>query len=157
MMKVKELMTKKVITVSKDTKLSEVARLYAKYDIGFVVVINSERTCLGVVTDRDIVIRGLARGLAGDGIVEEVMTPVVVDIHRDENVRRALEMMGENQIRRLVVINDDKKLCGVVSLSDLARGKYTNKYINEILYEISIPNPQTEKPMKYLEVDDFPL
>ena len=143
-MKVKELMTKKVITVSKDTKLSEVARLYAKYDIGFVVVINSERTCLGVVTDRDIVIRGLARGLAGDGIVEEVMTPVVVDIHRDENVRRALEMMGENQIRRLVVINDDKKLCGVVSLSDLARGKYTNKYINEILYDFN-PEPPNRK------------
>lgn len=157
MMKIKELMTKKVITVSKDTKLSEVAKIYEKYDIGFVVVINSERDVLGVLTDRDIVIRGMARGLTGEASVEEVMTPVVIDIHRDENASRALEIMGEYQIRRLVVVNDEKKLCGVVSLADLARVKYTNKLVNETLYEISIPNPQTEKPMKYLEVDDFPL
>lgn len=156
-MKIKELMTKKVITVSKDTKLSEVAKIYEKYDIGFVVVINSERDVLGVLTDRDIVIRGMARGLTGEASVEEVMTPVVIDIHRDENASRALEIMGEYQIRRLVVVNDEKKLCGVVSLADLARVKYTNKLVNETLYEISIPNPQTEKPMKYLEVDDFPL
>lgn len=157
MMKIKELMTKKVITVSKDTKLSEVAKIYEKYDIGFVVAINSERDVLGVLTDRDIVIRGMARGLTGEASVEEVMTPVVIDIHRDENASRALEIMGEYQIRRLVVVNDEKKLCGVVSLADLARVKYTNKLVNETLYEISIPNPQTEKPMKYLEVDDFPL
>ncbi|HEY8395341.1 MAG TPA: CBS domain-containing protein [Bacilli bacterium] len=156
-MKIKELMTKKVITVSKDTKLSEVAKIYEKYDIGFVVAINSERDVLGVLTDRDIVIRGMARGLTGEASVEEVMTPVVIDIHRDENASRALEIMGEYQIRRLVVVNDEKKLCGVVSLADLARVKYTNKLVNETLYEISIPNPQTEKPMKYLEVDDFPL
>jgi CBS domain-containing protein len=156
-MKVKDLMTKKVITVSKNEKLSEVAELFCKYDIGFVVVINSERDVLGVVTDRDIIVRGLAKGMSGEDLVEKVMTPVSVEIHKDENVRRALEMMGEYQIRRLVVINDEKKLCGVISLADLARGRYTNKLVNEILYEISLPNPQKEKPMKFLEVDDYPL
>ena len=156
-MKIKELMTKKVITATKDTKIAEVAKLFEKHDIGFVPVVNAEREVLGVLTDRDIVIRGLARGLAGEATVEDVMTPVVVDIHRDEKVSRALEVMGEYQIRRLVVVNDEKKLCGVVSLADVARTKHTNKFINEILYEISIPNPQTEKPLKYLEVDDFPL
>ena len=64
---------------------------------------------------------------------------------------------GEYDPEGLIVLNDEKKLCGVVSLSDLARIKHTNRFVNEILYEISIPNPQTEKPLKYLEVDDFPL
>jgi len=156
-MKVKELMTKKVITAAKDTSLREIAKMFEKYDIGFVPVINPEREVLGVITDRDVVIRGLARGLSGEANAEEVMTQVVIDIHRDEDARRALELMGEYQIRRLIVVNDEKKLCGVVSLSDLARIKHTNRFVNEILYEISIPNPQTEKPLKYLEVDDFPL
>lgn len=156
-MKVKDLMTKKVITVSKDTKISELAEIYSNYDIGFVVVIDADRNVLGVVTDRDVVVRGLAKKMNKDNYVEEVMTPIVVDIHKEENVNRALEMMGEYQIRRLVVVNNDKKLCGVISLADLARGKYTNKLVNEILYEISLPNPQKDKPIKYLEVDDFPL
>jgi CBS domain-containing protein len=156
-MKVKELMTKKVITVKKNNTIKEAAQLYLQYDIGMVVVVNDERDVLGVVTDRDIVIRGLAKGKSGDAPIEEVMTHACVDIHRNDDIQRALEMMGEYQIRRLVVLNDERKLCGIVSLADLARGKHTNKLVNEILYEISIANPQKEKPMKYLEVDDYPL
>jgi predicted transcriptional regulator len=65
--------------------------------------------------------------------------------------------MGEYQVRRLVILNADKKLCGIISLADVARGKHTNRLVNEILYEISIPNPQKEKPLKYLHIDDYPL
>lgn len=156
-MKVKELMTKKVITVKKNTTIKETAQLYLQYDIGMVVVINDEREVLGVVTDRDIVIRGIAKGKSGEDPIENVMTHACVDIHKDEDIKRALEMMGEYQIRRLVILNDERKLCGIISLADLARGKYTNKLVNEILYEISIANPQKEKPMKYVDVDDYPL
>ena len=78
------------------------------------------------------------------------MTPVVVDIHRDEKASRALEVMGEYQIRRLVVVNDEKTL-RCCEPGRCCPDKHTNKFINEILYEISILNPQTEKPLKYLE------
>lgn len=156
-MKVKDLMTKKVITATKDEKISRIAELMADFDIGMVVIINENREVLGVVTDRDIVIRNLAKKRFSDGSVDEVMTHTCVDIHRDADATRALEMMGEYQIRRLVVTNDDRKLCGIVSLADVAQVKYTNKLINETLYEISIPNPQKDKPLRYLKVDDYPL
>lgn len=156
-MKVKELMTKKIVTASKDDTISRIAELMSDYDIGFVVIVNENREPLGVVTDRDIVIRGISRGKSPNSPAEDVMTHSCIDIHRDEDVKKALDMMGNYQIRRLVVTNEEKRLVGIVSLSDLARGKYTNKLVNETLYEISIPNPQKDKPLKFLEVDDYPL
>lgn len=155
-MKVKDLMTKKVITTQKDENVSRVAELMSDYDIGFIVVTNDQREVLGVVTDRDITIRAVSRKNY-NAKVEDVMTRACVDINKNEDITKALEMMGEYQIRRLVVTNDERKLVGVVSTADLARGKFTNKLVNEILYEISIPNPQKDKPLKYLEVDDYPL
>jgi CBS domain-containing protein len=157
MMKVKELMTKKVVTINKESTIEEAALLLLEYDIGMLVVINENREVLGVVTDRDIVIRGLAKGKTGNAKVDEVMTHNCIDIYKEENINRALEMMGEYQVRRLVILNADKKLCGIISLADVARGKHTNRLVNEILYEISIPNPQKEKPLKYLHIDDYPL
>lgn len=156
-MKIKELMTKKVITAKKSDPISKIAKLMANFDIGMVVIINDSRDVLGVVTDRDIVIRALSMNKFNDPPVETVMTNHCVNINRNESAVRALEMMGEYQVRRLVVTNEENKLAGVVSLADLALVKSTNKLVNETLYEISIPNPQKEKPLKYLEVDDYRL
>lgn len=156
-MKVKEIMTKKVVTAKKSDRISQVAKLMTDYDIGMVVIINDTRDILGVVTDRDIVVRGICKGISADEPVEKVMTNHCVSIHRDESAVKALEMMGEYQVRRIVVTNEENKLAGVISLGDFAMVKTTNKLVNEILYEISIPNPQREKPLKYLEVEDYPL
>lgn len=156
-MKVKEIMTKKVVTAKKSDRISQVAKLMTDYDIGMVVIINDTRDILGVVTDRDIVVRGICKGISADEPVEKVMTKHCVSIRRDESAVKALEMMGEYQVRRIVVTNEENKLAGVISLGDFAMVKTTNKLVNEILYEISIPNPQGEKPLKYLEVEDYPL
>lgn len=155
-MKVKELMTKKVITIDKEDSIINAAKKMKDHDIGILVIINEKRDVLGVITDRDIVIRSIARGNINT-TVDEVMTHDSIRINKNEEIVKALETMGDYQIKRLVVVDDDLKLVGIISLSDLALGKYTNKLVNETLYEISIPNPQTEKPLKYLEVDDFPL
>lgn len=156
-MRVKEIMTKKVVTAKKSDRISQVAKLMTDYDIGMVVIINDTRDILGVVTDRDIVVRGICKGISADEPVEKVMTNHCVSIRRDESAVKALEMMGEYQVRRIVVTNEENKLAGVISLGDFAMVKTTNKLVNEILYEISIPNPQREKPLKYLEVEDYPL
>ena len=150
-------MTKKVVTAKKSDRISQVAKLMTDYDIGMVVIINDTRDILGVVTDRDIVVRGICKGISADEPVEKVMTNHCVSIRRDESAVKALEMMGEYQVRRIVVTNEENKLAGVISLGDFAMVKTTNKLVNEILYEISIPNPQREKPLKYLEVEDYPL
>lgn len=155
-MKVKELMTKKVITIDKEDSIINAAKKMKDHDIGILVIINESREVLGVITDRDIVIRSISRGNI-NATVDEAMTHDSIRINKNEEIVKALETMGDYQIKRLVVVDDDLKLVGIISLSDLALGKYTNKLVNETLYEISIPNPQTEKPLKYLEVDDFPL
>lgn len=155
-MKVKELMTKKVITIDKEDSIINAAKKMKDHDIGILVIINEKRDVLGVITDRDIVIRSIARGNINT-TVDEAMTHDSIRINKNEEIVKALETMGDYQIKRLVVVDDELKLVGIISLSDLALGKYTNKLVNETLYEISIPNPQTEKPLKYLEVDDFPL
>lgn len=155
-MKVKDLMTKSVIKVSKYDSIVSAAKLMKDYDIGMVVVCDDKNEILGVLTDRDIVIRAVYDNKI-DGFVDSVMTPTPVTILKDEDIKKAIEMMGEYQLKRLIVTDEARKVIGVLSLSDVARGRYSNKFVNETLYEISIPNPQKEKPLKYLEVDDFRL
>ncbi|MFA7435095.1 MAG: CBS domain-containing protein [Bacilli bacterium] len=155
-MKVKDLMTKSVITVSKFDSIVSVAKKMKDYDIGFVVVVDDRNEVLGVITDRDIVLRSVTENKI-DGFVDDIMTPDCVGISKIEDIKKAVEMMGDYQLKRLVVTDEAKKAIGVLSLSDIARARNSNKYVNETLYEISIPNPQKDKPLKYLEVDDFRL
>lgn len=155
-MKVKDIMTKDVISVSKFDSIVSAAKKMKDYDIGMVVVVDDKNEVLGVLTDRDIVIRAVYKNNI-EGFVDDVMTPNPACIEPEEDVKKAIETMGEYQLKRLVVTNKAKKAVGVVSLSDIARIRHTNKFVNETLYEISIPNPQKEKPLKYLKVDDFRL
>ena len=155
-MKVKDLMTKNVITTSKHDSIVSAAKKMKDYDIGIVVVVDDKNEVLGVLTDRDIVTRGVYNNKI-DGFVDDVMTPDCVGIAKDEDIKKAIEMMGDYQIKRIVVTDETKKIVGILSLSDIARARQSNKYVNEILFEISIPNPQKDKPLKYLEVDDFRL
>lgn len=155
-MKVKDLMTKNVITVSKFDSIVSAAKKMKDFDIGMVVVVDDKNEVLGVLTDRDIVTRAVLDNKI-DALVDNVMTPDCVGISRDESIEKAIEMMGDYQLKRIVVTDEAKKAVGVLSLSDIARARYSNKFVNETLYEISIPNPQKDKPLKYLEVDDFRL
>ena len=156
-MKVKDLMTKKVITVYKNDSVQDCANKMKENDLGLLVVINSNREILGVITDRDIVTRLIAKDNSYKKTVDEVMTHTCVTINKDEDISVAASKMGDYQLKRLPVINDEKKLVGIITLSDMAICKYTNPTVNEIYYEIALPNPQKEKPLKYLKVDDFPL
>lgn len=155
-MKVKDIMSKDVVTISKFDSIKTAAKKMDEYDIGMLVVVNDNNEVLGVLTDRDIVVRYIVKNIE-DGIVDDAMTHHYIGIPKDEDIKKAIEMMGEYQLKRLVITNQENKPIGVLSLSDVARARYTNKFVNETLYEISIPNPQKEKPLKYLRVDDFPL
>lgn len=155
-MKVKDLMTKNVITVSKFDSIVSAAMKMKEYDIGIVVVVDDRGEVLGVLTDRDIVTRAVTKNKI-DGFVDDIMTPDCIGISKDDNIKKVIDMMGGYQVRRIVVTDETKKVIGIISLSDIARARGANKYINETLYEISIPNPQKDKPLKYLEVDDFRL
>ena len=119
-MKVKELMTDHVIDIGQEEPVSAAARTLTHYNIGVVPVRGREGALCGMLTDRDIVTRCLAAGRMPENTrVREIMTPKVYSVTPDMDASLAAHMMGRLQIRRLPVV-DNGKLCGMLSLGDLA-------------------------------------
>ena len=137
-MQIKDVMTADVSFVNPDTSILEIARKMRDHDIGSTPVVENDRL-VGMVTDRDVVVRLVAEG--GDVRVKtarDAMSPRVLYCFGDETVEAVLENMGDQQIRRLPVVDRDKRLIGVVSLGDLAlSGK--RRAAGEALQEISQP------------------
>jgi CBS domain-containing protein len=137
-MKIQDVMTPDVSFVEPGTPILEIARKMRDNDIGSTPVVENDRL-VGMVTDRDIVVRVVAEGgdLAGR-TARDAMSPRVLYCFDDESVEAVLENMGDQQVRRLPVVNREKRLVGVVSLGDLAlSGK--RKAAGEALQEISQP------------------
>ena len=118
-MKVAEAMTRDVRVSSPDQTIREAARAMAELDTGVMPVGENDRL-VGMITDRDIAIRGVAEGKGPDAPVREVMTPDVTYCFDDEDIRDVARTMAENQVRRLPVLNRDKRLVGIISLGDVA-------------------------------------
>ena len=113
-------MTRHVEVIHPDATLREAAQKMKTLDVGPVPVCDGERL-QGMLTDRDITIRATAEGRDPNTTrVRDVMTPDMVYCFEDQDVREAARIMEERQIRRLVVLNRDKRLVGIVSLGDLA-------------------------------------
>jgi len=120
-MRVQELVKGNVITVRADAGIQEVARKMAEEDIGFLPVVDPSGKAIGTITDRDIVVRLIAKGGAvNDTKVEQVMTKDVVSVRPDEDVQKAAELMKERKISRVLVCDQNGKPLGVISLGDLA-------------------------------------
>ena len=134
-MKVSEAMTAQVATASPKTTIAEVARTMAQIESGAVPVMDDGKV-VGLITDRDIVIRVVAKGGALDGPVSEVMSDGIESCNEDDNVADAAAKMGSHQIRRLVVLNDRGGRAGILSLGDIAHD-YGAKAVGKTLEEIS--------------------
>lgn len=115
-----EVMTRDVRIASPDDTLESAARLMADQDFGSLPVGEDDRL-VGMLTDRDITIRAVAHGLKPrDCTVREIMSSEVKYVYDDDSVNAAAKVMGDLQLRRLPVLNRDKRLVGIVSLGDLA-------------------------------------
>jgi len=120
-MQVREVMTPQVTTVSPESPLVEIARIMREEDIGAVPVTRN-RQLLGMVTDRDIVVRAVCEGHDGlDRTAADVMTPDVRCCGSSDDIDDVLREMGDSQIRRLLVVDGERRLVGIVSLGDLSR------------------------------------
>lgn len=120
-MKVRRLMTRAVESLSPESSLSQAAELMGAADVGFVPVLDGG-SLVGVVTDRDLVLRGLGEGRGPDEAVGGVMSRDVLFCSPDDEAEEAAALMAANQVRRLPVLDDETRLVGVLSLADLARG-----------------------------------
>lgn len=136
-MTLRDVMTKPVIRIHPEETVLVAARLLEHYNIGALPVCGSDGRMCGVVTDRDIVTRCLASGRQpGSTSVRDVMTAQVVTAGADMNTVMAASLMGRQQIRRLPV-TENGRLCGMVSLGDLAQKEETSIEAGDALGEIS--------------------
>jgi CBS domain-containing protein len=118
-MQVADAMTRDVKMVNPGQSIADAARMMADSDIGSLPVAENDRL-VGMVTDRDIVVRGIARGKAPDTTIKEVMSTDIKYCFEDNDLDDVARNMGDLQIRRLPVVNRDKRLVGIVALGDLA-------------------------------------
>ena len=135
-MKIHEVMSDKVIKIHPDESVAVAARTLAHYNIGVLPVCGTAGEVCGVVTDRDLVTRCLASGRQPENTrVRDVMTVNVVSAKPDMDTGAAAHLMGRQQVRRLPVV-ENGKLCGVVSLGDLANRAECNPDAADALGDI---------------------
>lgn len=136
-MKVSNCMTNDVQIADPDQTIRDVAQIMARLDAGAMPVGDNDRL-VGMITDRDIAIRGIAVGKGPEAKVRDVMSPDVKYCFDDEEVDEVLHNMGDLQVRRLPVLNRNKRLVGIISLGDLATNGETTD-AGEALSGISKP------------------
>ena len=137
-MKVHEAMTGDVCLVDPDRSIREAARMMADQDIGALPVGENDRL-VGMITDRDLAVRALAQGLGPDTKIRDVMSPEVMYCFEDEDLDDAVHNMGDIKVRRLPVLNRNKRLVGILSISDVAHREDASK-TGQAIADISAPS-----------------
>ena len=136
-MKVCDVMTRDVETVRPDQRVEVAASFMLSANAGSIPVTDEGRL-IGMITDRDIAVRGVAKGYGPDTPVRELMTDDIICVRDDDDVEEAASKMSKAQVRRLPVIDDDHRLCRIVSLGDLSRDADQN-VAGEALEGVSEP------------------
>jgi CBS domain-containing protein len=133
-------MTREVRVASPGQTIREVARIMAEIDAGVLPVGDNDRL-VGMITDRDIAIRAVAQGKGPDTPVRDVMTTEkVLYCYDDEDLAQVAQNMGEQQVRRLPVVNREKRLVGIVSLGDVVQNE--SRSANKAVKGVSKPGGQ---------------
>jgi CBS domain-containing protein len=139
-MKLRDIMTDDVVTIQPQSTVMDAAIVMQAHNVGSVPVCTQEGQLMGIVTDRDIVVRNVANnGDPNTTKVEEVMTKQVITGNPDMDANQAVQLMAQNKIRRLPIM-ESNKLIGVVALGDLATNFAVNDQAGEALSEISSPS-----------------
>jgi len=136
-LRVKNIMTPNAVSCTPDTRLREVAHLMVEYDCGEIPVLNAGMKPIGVITDRDIVCRSIAQGRNPlDLTASDCMSSPCVTVTPDTSVADCCRILEEHQLRRLPVVNDDGRLCGIVAQADIAQHASPRKTA-EVVREVS--------------------
>ncbi len=135
-MKCREIMTKNVRYASPDASVSDVATMMRDGDMGAVPVVD-EGKLIGIVTDRDIVVRLVSEGKSAETPISEAMTTELFTVAPDDFAFEAIRLMGDKQVRRIPVVNPDGSLAGIIAIADVALEMEDEREIAETLEEIS--------------------
>jgi CBS domain-containing protein len=135
-MRCRDIMTAHVRTASRSMPVSEAAVMMREGDMGSVPVVESGKL-VGIVTDRDIVVRAVADGKGPETPVADVMTTEIYSVKPDDFVFEAIRLMGEKQVRRMPVVDENGALAGIISMADIALETEDEREIAETLEDIS--------------------
>jgi CBS domain-containing protein len=142
-MRISDVMTRDVATVRPDQTAREAANFMLNSDAGSIPVTEGDRL-IGMITDRDIAVRGVAKGHGPDTPVRDIMTSGIVCARENDSVEDVASKMSEAQVRRLPVIDDSEKLIGIVSLGDLSR-ETDGETAHHALEGVSAPGGQHQQ------------
>jgi len=137
-MQISQLMSKDFAYIGQRESLHHAAELMRDKDIGILPVLE-ENQVVGTVTDRDIVVRGLAEGKDVQTPVSDIMSRGVKTKYADEEVEQAAEMMQHERVRRIVILDRDERCVGVLSAGDIATGSGDRRLGGEVLEGVSQP------------------
>ena len=141
-MDIQSLMTPNPTCCSPNQSLREVAQLMADNDCGQIPVVDEQRRPLGVITDRDIAVRAVAKGAEiASATASDFMTSPVTTVRHDSSVDKVAKCMEDQQIRRVVVVDDQGAVAGIVAQADIARSGRDNR-IAEVVKQVSQPTSQ---------------
>jgi len=132
----REIMTGNVKTARREMSLTEVAALMRDGDMGALPVVEDGKL-VGIVTDRDIVVRAVAENKDADTPIGDVMTTEIFSVRPDDFVFEAIRLMGDKQVRRVPIINEAGALVGIIAMADVALETEDEREIAETLEEIS--------------------
>jgi len=139
MQQLKELMSRDVKVISPDMTIGEAAKTMRDGDFGMMPVGENDRM-IGTISDRDIAIRAVAEGKDAGTKVRDVMSKGIAWAYEDDSVEQAVTVMSKHQVRRLPVVNRDKRLVGIVALGDFAVERSEIQPAAQALAEISKPS-----------------
>lgn len=139
MQKLKDLMSRDVKVISPEMSIQDAARQMQEGDFGMLPVGENDRM-IGAITDRDIAIRAVAQGKDNTTRVRDVMSDGIAWVFEDESVEGAAKMMSERQVRRLPVVDRNKRLVGIIALGDFAVESSEMRPAAQALSEISKPS-----------------
>ena len=140
-MDVRTIMTERPVAATRDTLLKDIAKMMRDHDAGEIPIVDGDARPIGVVTDRDIVVRLVAGGQdpaqvrAGD-----CMTSPAVTLNVDADLRECADVMVRERIRRVPVVDGDGRLCGIVALADLERRTDMRSLKAEVSRQVSQPH-----------------
>lgn len=143
MAKCSDIMTQDLVVGTPANTVTEVARLMKTEDIGPILIVDNEqsKTLIGIVTDRDLVVKAIAEGLDPKTTkVNEVMSKKLVTCHTDDNIEQAMNAMAQYQLRRVPVVGENMQLVGIISQADVATRVGEPDRTGEVVKEISQQN-----------------
>lgn len=138
-MKVRDIMTASVDSIEASDTIAYAARRMAEDDVGVLPILSSGEL-VGIVTDRDIAVRGVAAGITADAPIHRIMSDQVATCAPDDDIETAVLLMGREQIRRMPVCDDRNRVVGIVALADLADHDPDKREVTEALADICEPS-----------------